>query len=54
LHRWRTHIPGIPDTKGVTSDAKCAGDAKTTLSGDAGETGEAEVFTLAGVFKEIP
>jgi hypothetical protein len=28
----RTHIPGIPDTKGVTSDAK------TTPSGGAGET----------------
>ena len=28
LHRWRTHIPGISDTNGVTSDAKFASDAK--------------------------
>jgi len=29
LHRWHTRIPGIPDTKGVTSDAKFASDAKS-------------------------
>jgi hypothetical protein len=28
LHRWRIHIPGIPDTKGVTGDAKSTSDAK--------------------------
>ena len=27
-HCWRTHISGISDAKGVTSDAKFASDAK--------------------------
>jgi hypothetical protein len=43
LHRWRTHISGIPDAKGVTSDAKTSSDAKMPGSGGTGETDEAGV-----------